>query len=142
MARIVISRGILVSPEGRKIHGRSMARQRGELTTGNKAAAAPDGDQFGNLPAVPGHGERLPALNGIHDLLGPAAQIPLGDLRLCTHDTIVSHAWHMVLPCATGLQSGNQQAAAGLAGSGPDRLAAAPRALACAVLDAPAGVVS
>jgi hypothetical protein len=60
---------------------------RGEVSPRDKPPTAADRDQFADLTAIPGNGERLPTLHRVHNLPGFVPQIPLGDLRLRAHDT-------------------------------------------------------
>src|SRR5690242_4256514 len=79
---VVVGCGVLVGAESRKAGSSGAAGHGGELLPGDEAAALPQWDQLADLVAVAGDGERLPAFDGVHDLLGPVAQIALGDLRL------------------------------------------------------------
>ena len=82
----MISSGVLVGPECRQVNSWGVARGRGEVSPRDEPPTASDRDQFANLTAVPGHGERLPTLDRVHNLPGLVPQIPLRDLRLRAHD--------------------------------------------------------
>src|ERR1035438_6435611 len=86
----MIERRILVGSERFQVNRRGIARHGDELLPGDEPAVAPERDQFPDTVAVPGDGEGLAVLNGVHDLprLGP--QVPLRDLWSSAHLTRVA----------------------------------------------------
>jgi hypothetical protein len=81
----VFERRFLVGPERLDVHGRSVTRGRRKFLPWDEPPTVPQRDQFADPVAVAGDNERLPILDGIHDLFGSVAEITLGDLRLCSH---------------------------------------------------------
>src|ERR1700722_13798789 len=93
VAFLVVGGRVLVGTECVQIADRRVAGHCREFLPGDELAPSPDGDQFPDLVAVAGDGERLPPLDGVHDFPIPGAQVPLRDLR---------HAHvHSVAPGAT-----------------------------------------
>jgi hypothetical protein len=84
-AYLVVDRGLLISTEDIEVDCRRRIRHRSELRSADELASAPHGNQFTDLVTVPGDSERLTILDGVHDVLGPVAQIPLGDVGLSAH---------------------------------------------------------
>jgi len=64
----MLSREILICPECIQADAGSISRHRGELRTGDEAAAPPQRDQLPDTVTVPGNGEGLPVLDRVHDL--------------------------------------------------------------------------
>ena len=64
----MVRRSFLVGPEGVQADLWRVPRHRGELLPGNEPAVPSQGDQLSDLVAVPGDGEGLPVLDGVHDL--------------------------------------------------------------------------
>jgi hypothetical protein len=85
----VIGYRILISTESLDIDTRGVAGHRRELLSRDEPTPTPQWDQLTDPVTITGDCERLPMLDRIHDLLGPVAQVALGDLGLWRHDTII-----------------------------------------------------
>src|SRR5262245_57636643 len=85
IVRLLLGRGVLVGPERLQRDVRRCTGHRGELRARNEPPTAAQRDQLPDLMPVARHCEGLPALDGIHDLFGAAAQVALGDLGLRWH---------------------------------------------------------
>src|SRR4030088_912771 len=66
--RPLLQRGLLVGPERVEIHGGGAARHRGELLPRDEPPSPAQRDQLADAMAVPRARERLPPLDGVHDL--------------------------------------------------------------------------
>src|ERR1022692_4472107 len=95
--RVVVERCVLVGSESVDVDGGRAAGHGSEFLPGDEPAPAPQWDQFADPVPVAGDGERLPILDGVHDLLGPVAEISLCDFRLRCH---ASQPNPHVAPCA------------------------------------------
>ena len=82
---VVYSCCVLIGPERLQVNGRAVVRRRGELLPGDEPAPLSQRDQLPDPVAVPSDSERLPALDGIHDLPCPVPQVAGSDLLLRTH---------------------------------------------------------
>ena len=67
-ALVVYSCCVLIGPERLQVNGRAVVRRRGELLPGDEPVPLSQRDQLPDPVAVPIDSERLPALDGIHDL--------------------------------------------------------------------------
>src|ERR1022692_2626457 len=97
-ARFVVQRCVLVGPERADVDGGRAPGHGGEFLARHEPPAAPQRDQLADPVPVAGDGERLPVLHGVHDLLGPVAEISLSDLRLRCHASQLNPC---IAPCAT-----------------------------------------
>src|SRR6266567_7155502 len=86
----LIGGGGLVGPERIRVDRRGGARHRSELRPGHETAALAQRHQLADTVPVAGYREGLPALDRVHDLLGPHPQVPLGDLGLAAHGNTVA----------------------------------------------------
>ena len=68
VAVLVVGGRILVGAECVQAGCGRVAGHRREFLPGDEPAPPPDGHQFPDLVAVTGDGERLPVLDGVHDL--------------------------------------------------------------------------
>jgi len=83
----MVGRRILVGAEGNRIDGWCGPRHGSELLPRNELPPPAERDELADAVTIPGDSESLPALDGIHDLLGPAPQVTLSDLWLLAHST-------------------------------------------------------
>lgn len=82
VARLLLGRGVLTGPEGPQGHVRRGAGHGGELRARNEPPTPTKRDELPDPMPAPSHRERLAALDGVHDLFGPAPQVALRDLGL------------------------------------------------------------
>ena len=68
VAVLVVGGRVLVGAECVQAARGRVAGHRREFLPGDEPAPPPDGDQLADLMAVAGDGERLPVLDGVHDL--------------------------------------------------------------------------
>src|ERR1022692_750583 len=83
--RVVVERCVLVGSECLDLDGGRAAGHGSEFLPGDEPAPASQGDQFADPVPIAGDGEGLPVLDRVHNLLGPVAEISLGDFRLRCH---------------------------------------------------------
>src|SRR5262249_41013832 len=81
---------VLIGPERPRVNHRSGTRHGTELGPGHEPAALPQWHQLADAMTITDHREDLPALDRIHDLLGPHPQVALGDLGLSAHGSTVA----------------------------------------------------
>lgn len=101
VVRSLFGRTVLIGAEGVQGDVGSGTRHAGELLARDEPPAPPQRNQLPDLVPVPGHSERLPALDSVHDLFGPVTEITLGDLRLSAHGATVRGVGRGVLLGAT-----------------------------------------
>jgi hypothetical protein len=83
----MIDRCVLVGTERFDVNTRSIPGHSRELLPSDEPAPTTQRDQLRDPVTIARNRERLPMLDSVHDLLGPVAQIPLGDLWLDSHGT-------------------------------------------------------
>jgi hypothetical protein len=83
--QVVFERCLLVGPESLDIDGWRAAGHGGEFLPGDEPPSVSQRDQFADPVPIAGDGEGLPVLDRVHNLLGPVAEISLGDFRLRCH---------------------------------------------------------
>src|SRR4051812_14427504 len=79
IVQVGVGRDVLIGAERVEADAGGGPGHRGELLTGDEPTASAQRDELTDRMSVTGDGERLAALYRVHDLSGPAAQIPLGD---------------------------------------------------------------